>query len=68
MINEYNNLNLNSCMFPTLFSFGIDVLKMANRVVKISLQMHVKHLLNLNTNKYAFSKHHLFPFFVFNII
>jgi hypothetical protein len=42
--------------------------QMANRVVKLSLQMHVKHLLNLDTNKYAFSKHHLFPFLVFNII
>ncbi len=68
MINEYNNPNLISCMFPTLFPFGIGVLEMANRVVKVSLQMHVKHLLNLDKTKYAFSKHHLFPFFVFNKI
>jgi hypothetical protein len=68
MINEYNNSNLISCMFPTLSPFGIGVLKMANRVVKVSLQMHVKHLLNIDKNKYAFSKHHLFPFFVCNII
>jgi hypothetical protein len=68
MINEYNILNLISCMFPTLFPFGIGVPEMANRVVKISLQLHVKHLWNLDKTKYAFSKHHLFPFFVFNII
>ncbi len=68
MINEYNNPNLISCMFPTLFPFGIGVPQMANRVVKVSLQMHVKQLLNLDEAKYAFSKNHLFPFFVFNII
>jgi hypothetical protein len=44
MINEYNNPNLISCMFSTLFPFGIGVPQMANRVVNISLQMHVKHL------------------------
>jgi len=63
MINEYNNPNLISCLFPTLFPFG-----MANGVVKILVQMHVKHLLNLEETKYTLSKHHLFPFFVFNII
>ncbi len=56
MINEYNNPNLISCMFPTLFPFGIGVPKMANKVVKISLQIHVKHLLNLDKAKYAFQK------------
>jgi hypothetical protein len=54
MINEYNNPNLISCMFPTLFPFGIGVAQMANRVVKVSLQMHVKHLLNLDEAKYTF--------------
>ncbi len=68
MTNAYNNPNLISCMFPTLFPFGIGVAQMANKVVKVSLQMHVKHLLNLDEAKYAFSKNHLFPFFVFNII
>jgi hypothetical protein len=66
MINEYNNMNLISCI--SLFPFGIGVHKMANIVVKVSLHMHVTHLLNLDKNKYAFSKHQLFPFFVFNII
>jgi hypothetical protein len=68
MINEYHNPNLISWMFPTLFPFGISVPQMANKVVKVSLKMHVKHLLNLDEAKYAFSKNHLFPFFVFNII
>jgi hypothetical protein len=58
MINEYNNPILISCMFPPLFPFGIGVPEMANRVVKVSLQMHVKHLFNLVETKYAFSKHH----------
>jgi hypothetical protein len=55
-------------MFPTLFPFGIGVPKMANKVVKISLQLYVKHFLNLDKTKYAFSKHHLFPFFLFNTV
>jgi len=37
MINEYNNLNLISCMFPTLFPFRMCVPEIANKVVKISL-------------------------------
>jgi len=60
MINEYNNPHLISCMFLTLFPFRIGVPEMANKVIKVSLQMHVKHLLNLDEPKYAFSKHHLF--------
>jgi hypothetical protein len=55
-------------MFPTLFPVGIGVHEMANRIVKVLVQMHVKHLLNLDQTKYALSKHHLFPIFVFNII
>jgi len=68
MINEYNNPNLITCMFPTLFSFRIHVLEMNNKPIKISLQTHVKHLMNLDETCYQFSKHHIFPFFVFNII
>jgi len=44
MINEYNNPNLISCMFLTLFPFKIGVPEMANKDIKVSLQMHVKHL------------------------
>ncbi len=65
---KYNNPNLISCMFPTLFPFGIGVSQMANRVVNISQQIHVNHLLNLDETKHSFSKNHLFPFFVFDII
>jgi hypothetical protein len=68
MINEYNNPNIIPCMFPTLFPFGFGPFEMANEVVKVSLQLHVKQFLNLDKTKYTFSKHHLFPFFVFNII
>jgi hypothetical protein len=55
-------------MFSTLFPFGIGVFKMNNKRIKLSLQTHVKHLMNLDETCYQFSKHHLFPFFVFNII
>jgi hypothetical protein len=68
MINEYNNPNIITCMFPTLFSFRIHVLEMNNKPIKLSLQTHVKHLMNLDETRYQFSKHHIFPFFVFNII
>jgi hypothetical protein len=62
MINEYNNPNLIACMFPTLFPFKIGVPKMNNRLIELSLQTHVKHLMNLDETRYQFSKHHLFPF------
>ncbi len=68
MMNEYNNPTLLSCMFSNLFHFGISILEMPNRPIKISLQMHIKHLMNLDDTQYNFSKHHLFSFFVFNII
>jgi hypothetical protein len=68
MINEYNNPTLISCMFLNLFRSGINVTEMTNRLVKVSFQLHIKHLMNLDYTKYVFSKHYLFPFFVFNII
>ncbi len=68
MINEYNNPTLLSCMFPSLFPFGFNVLEMTNRPIKASLQTHIKHLMNFDETRYIFSKHHLFPFFVFNVI
>jgi hypothetical protein len=67
MMNEYNNPTLLSCMFSNLFPFGISILDMPNRPIKVSLQMHTKHLMNLNDTQYNFSKHHLFSFFGFNI-
>jgi hypothetical protein len=63
MINEYNNQTLLSCMFLNLFPFGINIPKMPNRPIKVSLQMHIKHFMNLDDTQYNFSKHHLFPFF-----
>ncbi len=47
MINEYNNPNLIACMLPTLFPIRIGAPKMNNRPIKLSLQTHVKHLMNL---------------------
>jgi hypothetical protein len=55
-------------MFSSLFFFGFGVLEMTNIPIKVSLQMHIRHLMNLNGTQYKFSKHHLFPFFVFNVI
>jgi hypothetical protein len=52
----------------TLFPFGIGVFEMNNRPMKVSLQIQMKHLLNLDENHYPFSKHHLFSFCIFNII
>jgi hypothetical protein len=68
MIIEYNNPSLISCMLHSLFPFGIGVPKMVIRPIKVSLQLHTKHLMNLNKTQYKISKHCLFPFFVFNII
>ncbi len=48
MINEYNNPNLMAYMFPTLFPFRIGAPKMNNKPVKLSLQTHVKNLMNLD--------------------
>jgi hypothetical protein len=56
MINEYNNPNLIACLFPALFSFGIGVPKMNYIPIKLSLQTHVKHLMNLDKTRYQFSK------------
>jgi hypothetical protein len=55
-------------MFLSLFPFGISVSEMVNRPIKISLQLHTKHFMNLDKTQYKFSKHHLFPFFVFDMI
>ncbi len=65
---KYNNPTLLSCMFLNLFPFGINIPKMPNRPIKVSLQMHIKHFMNLNDTQYNFSKHNLFLVFVFNVI
>jgi len=43
-------------MFPTLFSFGIGIPKMNYKPVKLSLQTHIKHSMNLDKTRYQFSK------------
>jgi len=52
MINEYNNPTLLSCIFPNLLAFGIGVPEITNRPIKVSLQMHIKHLMNLDETQY----------------
>jgi hypothetical protein len=53
MINEYNNPTLLSCIFPNLLSFGINVLEITNKPIKVSLQMHIKQrLMNLDEAQY----------------
>jgi hypothetical protein len=36
--------------------------------MKVSMEAHVKYLMNLGDKNHGFSKHHLFPFFMFNLI
>jgi hypothetical protein len=43
-------------MFPTLFSFGIGVPKMNYKPIKLSLQIHIKHSMNLDKTRYQSSK------------
>jgi len=57
---NHHSVMVNECMFPTLFPFGIGVPKMNNKPMKVSLQMHVKYLMNLDENYHQISKHHLF--------
>ena len=59
-INEYNNPHLITCMFPSLFPYGIGAPKLQHRIVKI--------LLNLENENHKFSTHNLFQFFIFNLI
>jgi hypothetical protein len=39
-------------MFPTLFPFGIGVFEMNKKPIKVSIQTHVKHLMNLDEDCY----------------
>jgi hypothetical protein len=48
MINEYNKPNLIACMFLALFPSRIGAPKMNNKPIKLSLQTHVKYLMNLD--------------------
>jgi hypothetical protein len=55
-------------MFPTLFPYGIGAPETKYLAIKISLQSHIQYLLNLEDENHGFSRHHLFPFFMFNLI
>jgi len=39
-------------MFPTLFPFGIGVPEMNNKPIKLSIQIHLEHLMNLDETCY----------------
>lgn len=62
MVNEYNNLDLLVCMSSTLFPYGLGVPKMSCRKVLVSMEVHVKYLMNWKDKNHEFSKHNLFPF------
>jgi hypothetical protein len=70
IIDEYNNPTLILCMFPSLFPFEIwwSLKWKIDQSKYLYKYILIKHLMNLNEIYYKFSKHHLFPFFVFNII
>ncbi|HYP43548.1 MAG TPA: DUF6570 domain-containing protein, partial [Candidatus Nitrosocosmicus sp.] len=67
-INEYSNPHLLTCRIPTLFPYGVGAPEMQHRTTKISLEAHVQYLLNLDDENHGFLRHHLFPFFMFNLI
>lgn len=47
-INEYDNPNLFPCMFPHLFPWGFGGFEDGKRRVPITMEAHVKHMLNLS--------------------
>ncbi len=51
MINEYNNPNLIVWMFSTLFPFGMGILEMNNRPIKI-ITNPCKNIISLNETCY----------------
>ena len=53
-------------IYPTLFPFGIGGFKDQNRVSKVSMKWHVKHLFNLADH--SFQEHYSFLFTTFNIL
>jgi hypothetical protein len=55
-------------MFPSLFPYGTGAPELQNRTIKISLESHIQYLLNLENENHKFSTHHLFRFFMFNLI
>lgn len=65
-VNEYDNPALFPCMFPHLFPFGIGGLEDKRRETKISIEAHVKHLLNLSDTR--FQTDHSFAFVAMNIL
>lgn len=65
-INEYDNPSLFPCMFPHLFPFGLGGLEDSSRPVRLSIDSHVKHLLNLADTR--FQTDNSFAFVAMNIL
>lgn len=65
-VSEYDNPGLFPCMFPHLFPYGIGGMEDSRRRRKISLQAHVKHLLNLSDTRFQMDPS--FAFVAMNIL
>ena len=65
-VNEFFNPELFPLIYPTLFPYGIGGLEDRQRLVKVSLKRHVKHLFNLKDKR--FQEHYSFLFTAFNIL
>lgn len=65
-VSEYDNPALFPCMFPHLFPCGIGGLEDKNRRTHVSIEAHVKHLLNLSDTR--FQVDHSFAFVAMNIL
>lgn len=64
--NEYNEPTLFPLMYPSLFPYGVGGFDDETRTAKISMKLHVKHLLSLRDRR--FQTHYSFLFTSFNIL
>jgi len=65
-VNEFFDPSLFPMLYPTLFPYGIGGVEDKRRMVTISFENHVKHLLSLADRR--FQEHYSFLFTAFNII
>ncbi len=65
-VNEYDNSALFPCMFPHLFPFGLGGVENPKRRQPVTMQAHIKHLLNLNDTR--FQTDGTLPFVAMNIL
>ena len=65
-VNEFFNPVMFPMLYPTLFPYGIGGFEDRHRLVPISFENHIKHMLSLNDK--CFQEHYSFMFVAFNII